>query len=69
MDTEGSATFDIVPDMAMRTAAELEAELNTIRDIVNEGNYPAEIIWDTLRWALGEEGVERPVPHHVDETL
>jgi hypothetical protein len=56
--------------MAVRSEKEIQAELDRIRDAVNDGKSDeADVIWTALRWALGEESVESPVDSHVDEDL
>lgn len=41
-----------------------QQEIERLRDKVNEGNRPAEVVYDTLRWVIGEEP-ESPATTHV----
>ena len=52
----------------MRSVAEIQKVLNEIQPLVNEGTSEwAEIIWDTLHWALGVEGAQNPVEAWLGE--
>lgn len=39
----------------MKDVREIQAVLDQLQPLVNEGNPRAECIWDALRWVTGQE--------------
>jgi hypothetical protein len=50
----------------LKNATEIQKTLDKIRGLVNEGDQTAEIIWDSLTWAMGAEGAQNPVEAWID---
>ena len=50
----------------MKTLEDCENILNRIQNLVNDGDQDATVIWDTLRWVIGEEEIS-PYEAYVAE--
>lgn len=51
----------------MKTREEIEAMTEKLRDLVNDNDRTAEVIYDTLRWVTGEQTEDPYVTFIGDE--
>jgi hypothetical protein len=56
-----------VPAKGVKSPEEIQAVLDKVQPMVNEGNPQAECVWDTLRWVIGEDDEQDPYQLWVED--